>query len=85
LSLSASTAAYATAGAVGALIGYGLHLVADACTPHGVPVFAPFYREGIHLLPRALRITTGSRRELVIVAFLAAGALVLAAHTRGLV
>jgi hypothetical protein len=48
-------------------------------------VFAPFYRPDIHLLPRALRITTGSRRELVIVAFLASGALVLAAHTRGLV
>lgn len=34
--------ALAPAAAVGVAIGYGGHLAADACTPSGVPLWAPF-------------------------------------------
>lgn len=43
-------------------LGYASHLVADACTKSGIPAFYPG-RGRIHLLPRALRLTTGSLAE----------------------
>jgi len=43
-------------------LGYGSHLVADACTKSGIPALYP-HRERMHLLPRALRLTTGSLAE----------------------
>ncbi len=43
-------------------LGYGSHLVADACTKSGIPAFYP-HRGRIHLLPRTLRLTTGSLAE----------------------
>jgi len=43
-------------------LGYGSHLVADACTKSGIPALYP-HRGRIHLLPRALRLTTGSLAE----------------------
>ncbi len=43
-------------------LGYGSHLVADACTKSGIPAFYPKGKR-IHLLPRALRLTTGSLAE----------------------
>lgn len=71
----------ATAGLVVALvvaggfaIGYGMHLVADMCTPHGLAVAMPFSRRKCWLLPRALRIRTGSTSE-GFFAFLVAAAL----------
>lgn len=61
-----------TAGGAG--IGYGMHLVADSCTPHGTPALAPFHRDCVWLLPRGYRIRTGSSAEgllsLLIVALL---------------
>jgi membrane-bound metal-dependent hydrolase YbcI (DUF457 family) len=56
----------------GVAIGYGGHLVADACTPHGVPLLAPVHRRCVHLLPRALRIRTASPRERILVVMLLA-------------
>lgn len=47
----------------GFAVGYGGHIAADACTPHGVPALAPFYPRPVWLLPRALRVRTGSWRE----------------------
>jgi membrane-bound metal-dependent hydrolase YbcI (DUF457 family) len=73
LSIPADTAAYAWPAMAGVVIGYGMHLVADTCTPHGLAVFAPFSRRCVHLLPRALWIRTGSAAETVIVTMLAAG------------
>jgi membrane-bound metal-dependent hydrolase YbcI (DUF457 family) len=70
LSAYTGTAAYAVAAAVGVATGYGMHLVADACTQTGVPALWPLYprhlhptggkpRSDVHLLPGPLRITTG--------------------------
>ena len=43
-------------------LGYASHLVADACTKSGIPAFYPNNKR-VHLLPRALRLTTGSLAE----------------------
>lgn len=43
-------------------LGYASHLAADACTKSGIPLFYP-RRKRYHLLPRALRLTTGSLAE----------------------
>jgi membrane-bound metal-dependent hydrolase YbcI (DUF457 family) len=53
----------ALAATVGVAIGYGSHVVADACTPSGVPLWAPFSRRRRWLLPARARIRTGSARE----------------------
>ena len=39
--------------AAGLAIGYGAHIAADACTPSGVPLWAPFSRRRRWLLPPA--------------------------------
>jgi inner membrane protein len=39
--------------------GYTSHLIADALTRHGIPLFWPLSNRSIHLLPRPLRISTG--------------------------
>ena len=56
----------------GVAIGYGAHVAADACTPGGVRLWAPFSRQRVWLLPPVARIPTGSLRE----AALAGGAAV---------
>jgi inner membrane protein len=43
-------------------LGYASHLVTDAMTPSGIPVFFPKTRR-FHILPKRLRITTGSLAE----------------------
>lgn len=50
--------------AVGIAGGYVMHLLADACTPHGAPLLGPVRRQRVHLLPARWRIPTGSHREL---------------------
>ena len=52
--------------AAGLGVGYTLHLLADACTPHGVPLLGPFSRRKRHLLPNGRRIRTGSGPETVV-------------------
>lgn len=47
-------------------IGYLSHLVADALTPQGVPLFWPVYRGRIRLLPRRFAIPTGSAAEYIL-------------------
>jgi len=44
-------------------LGYLSHLIADGLTLTGIPLLAPFYRKNIHLLPKPLRIRTGSAAE----------------------
>jgi inner membrane protein len=63
--------------AIGAGCGYCAHLLADACTPHGVPLLGPFSSRRIHLLPAGLRVATGGIGDLLmlITATLAAAAL----------
>ena len=58
--------------AAGLAIGYLAHVAADACTPGGVPLLAPLTRRRWWLLPRRIRIPTGSLRELVVAATLTA-------------
>jgi inner membrane protein len=58
----------------GVFAGYVAHLVTDAMTPSGVPLWAPLSRRRVWLVPRPWRIPTGSWREGV-VALLAALAL----------
>lgn len=43
----------------GVAIGYLTHLVADACTVSGVPLYGPFSSRDRHLLPRGHRFVTG--------------------------
>lgn len=47
---------------LGLLLGYGSHLVGDACTRHGILLFFPDRRR-VHLLPKPLRLSTGSLAE----------------------
>ncbi len=56
-------------------LGYASHLAADACTKSGIPFLYP-NRKRYHLLPRPLRLTTGSQAEdgvFMIMAVLVAG------------
>lgn len=59
--------------AAGVGVGYLAHVAADACTPGGVPLLAPFSGRRRHLLPRPIRVPTGSWRELVVAAALTVG------------
>ena len=43
-------------------LGYASHLATDACTKSGIPFLYP-NRKRYHLLPRSLRLTTGSQAE----------------------
>src|SRR3954449_4603731 len=56
--------------AVGVAIGYLAHVAGDACTPGGVPVWAPVSRRRRWLLPRAAWVPTGSVREYALTALL---------------
>jgi membrane-bound metal-dependent hydrolase YbcI (DUF457 family) len=53
-------------------IGYLAHLLADAMTVHGVPLLWPLDFD-IHLLPRPLRIRTGSFAEYAVIVALGIG------------
>jgi membrane-bound metal-dependent hydrolase YbcI (DUF457 family) len=59
----------------GVAIGYGAHVAADACTPGGVKLWAPFSRERVWFLPPRARIPTGSLREAAMASAAAVGAL----------
>jgi membrane-bound metal-dependent hydrolase YbcI (DUF457 family) len=62
----------AVVAAAGLAIGYGAHLVADACTPGGIALWAPVSSKRRWLLPRPARIPTGSLREYALATLLAA-------------
>lgn len=47
----------------GVAIGYAAHVAADACTPGGVRLWAPFSPRRVWLLPPRARVPTGSLRE----------------------
>ena len=51
-------------------LGYASHLATDACTKSGIPFFYPS-RKRYHLLPRPLRLTTGSMAEEAVFALFA--------------
>ena len=51
-------------------LGYASHLIMDACTIRGIPLF-PFSTNRGHLLPTQLRIVTGSEIEEACLAVLA--------------
>ncbi len=53
-------------GAWGLALGYSAHVFADACTPSGVTLWAPFSPQRVRLLPAGARIATGSSRELLV-------------------
>lgn len=61
--------------AIGAAGGYLSHLLADMVTVSGLPVFWPYKRESLHIMPKRLRITTNTLPEhllaLVLMLFLA--------------
>ncbi len=44
-------------------LGYCSHILADGMTLDGVPLFGPWKREKVHILPRSLRIRTGGPVE----------------------
>jgi membrane-bound metal-dependent hydrolase YbcI (DUF457 family) len=70
--VSLAVPSLAPATAAGAAIGYGSHVAADACTPSGVPAWAPFSRRRTWLLPARARIRTGGAGEYLILALLTA-------------
>ena len=51
-------------------LGYASHLATDACTKSGIPFLYPS-RKRYHLLPRTLRLTTGSMAEEAVFALFA--------------
>ena len=51
-------------------LGYASHLATDACTKSGIPLLYPS-RKRYHLLPRLLRLTTGSMAEEAVFALFA--------------
>lgn len=51
---------------IGAGCGYGAHLLADACTPHGSPLLGPLSTSSVHLLPRRMRVATGGVGDLLV-------------------
>ncbi|HEY3412820.1 MAG TPA: restriction endonuclease [Armatimonadota bacterium] len=57
-------------------IGYASHLAADACTRSGIP-FLPWRKRRFHLLPKNLRLLTGSQAEDLLLAVLAVAAMAL--------
>jgi len=61
---------------LGLVLGYGSHLAGDACTKSGIPLLYPDPRR-LHLLPRPLRLTTGSQAEDALLPLLAVSVLVL--------
>ena len=70
---------------LGLFLGYGSHLALDACTVRGVPLLPARRGDGrwgldrrCHLLPRRLRVATGSPAEdAVFVVLAVAGVLLL--------
>jgi membrane-bound metal-dependent hydrolase YbcI (DUF457 family) len=68
--LGLADADLAVAAGAGMAIGYGAHVLADACTPAGVPLWAPLSSKPTWMLPAWARIKTGSVRELVVAAAL---------------
>jgi membrane-bound metal-dependent hydrolase YbcI (DUF457 family) len=72
--LAASVGGLGAAVAGGCWCGYCAHVLADACTPSGVCLWWPVSRRRVWLLPRLVRIRTGSLRE----ALLASGAATVA-------
>ena len=77
--LAAMVGGLGAAVAGGCGCGYCAHVLADACTPSGVCLWWPVSRRRVWLLPRPLRIRTGSFREtlLAVAAAAVAGALVV--------
>ncbi|HEY0075473.1 MAG TPA: metal-dependent hydrolase [Abditibacteriaceae bacterium] len=66
---------------VSLLLGYLSHLLGDACTKSGVPLFwkaNALKQQSFHLLPRPLCLTTGSQAEEAVFAFCGALDLMLA-------
>lgn len=61
---------------LGLSLGYLSHLLGDACTRSGLRLLYPD-RRVVHLLPRPLRLSTGSPAEEAVFALLGAGALCL--------
>lgn len=61
---------------LGLMLGYGSHLLGDASTRSGLRLLYP-QRKIIHLLPRKLRLSTGSEAEEVVFAVFASGAFAL--------
>jgi len=51
---------------IGAGCGYGAHLLADACTPHGAPLLGPFSARRVHLLAPRMRVMTGGAGDLLV-------------------
>ena len=54
-------------------LGYASHLIADGMTLTGIPLLTPFYRKNIHLLPKPLRVRTGSAVESLVFLLVALG------------
>ena len=61
------------------LLGYVSHLILDACTRAGIPLF-PGSTRRFYMLPVRLRIVTGSAAEEIVVAILGSLALLLVLH-----
>lgn len=70
-------------GAIALLVGYASHLLTDAATKSGIPLLYPRTKR-FHLLPKALRLTTGSQAEEVIFVILSLCAMTFFLHHLGM-
>lgn len=61
---------------LGLVVGYGSHLLGDGLTRSGIPLFYPGPKR-VHLLPKSLRLLTGSLAEDAVMGVLALTALLL--------
>lgn len=64
--------------------GYASHILADMTTQRGLPILYP-WKANFYLLPRGLRVTTGSWNEFVALVMIVGSMVVLGARVRGLI
>lgn len=65
-------------------VGYASHILADMTTKHGIAILFP-WKANFYLLPRGLRVTTGSWTEFLALVMIVGSMVALGARVRGLI
>jgi membrane-bound metal-dependent hydrolase YbcI (DUF457 family) len=65
--------------------GYLGHLLADACTPHGIQPLLPLSKWELHLLPAWARVRTGGALEGLVTVLIVLGDLAFGLHVAGVI
>lgn len=64
---------------IGLAAGYVSHLIADSLTVSGCPLLWPITKNDMHLLPKVVRVKTGTAAETIVGALIVGGELCLSA------